>query len=53
MRVEESIGINRSPKEVFDYVSDVANFPQWTAHTLEVLRRSGRCPRPRPRARAG
>ncbi len=36
MRVEESIEINRSLKEVFDYVCDVANFPQWTAHTLEV-----------------
>ena len=36
MRVEESIKINRPLEEVFNYVSDVANFPQWTAHTLEV-----------------
>jgi uncharacterized membrane protein len=36
MRVEESIEINRPLEEVFNYVSDVANFPQWTAHTLEV-----------------
>jgi uncharacterized membrane protein len=36
MRVEESIEINRSLEEVFNYVSDVANFPHWTAHTLEV-----------------
>jgi ligand-binding SRPBCC domain-containing protein len=36
MRVEESIEINRPLEEVFNYVSDVGNFPQWTAHTLEV-----------------
>jgi dehydrogenase/reductase SDR family protein 12 len=36
MRVEDSIEINRPLEEVFDYVSDVANFPEWTAHTLEV-----------------
>jgi ligand-binding SRPBCC domain-containing protein len=36
MRVEESIEINKPSEEVFDYVSDVGNFPQWTAHTLEV-----------------
>jgi uncharacterized membrane protein len=36
MRVEESIEINRPLEEVFTYVSDVTNFPQWTAHTLDV-----------------
>jgi ligand-binding SRPBCC domain-containing protein len=36
MRIEESIEIKRPLREVFNYVSDVANFPQWTAHTLEV-----------------
>jgi ligand-binding SRPBCC domain-containing protein len=36
MRVEESIKINRPLEEVFNYVSDVGNFPEWTAHTLEV-----------------
>jgi uncharacterized membrane protein len=36
MRVEESIEINKPPEAVFDYVSDVGNFPQWMAHTLEV-----------------
>jgi uncharacterized membrane protein len=36
MRVEESIEINRPLQEVFDYVSDVGNFPEWTAHALEV-----------------
>jgi carbon monoxide dehydrogenase subunit G len=36
MRVEESIEINRPRQEVFDYVSDVGNFPEWMAHVLEV-----------------
>jgi len=36
MRVEESIEINRPLEEVFNYVSEVGNFPEWTAHTLEV-----------------
>ncbi len=36
MRVEESIEINRPLEEVFDYVSEVGNFPDWSAHTLEV-----------------
>ena len=37
MRVEETIEINRSPQEVFNYVSDVRNYPEWMAHALEVL----------------
>jgi dehydrogenase/reductase SDR family protein 12 len=36
MRVEESIEINRPLQEVFDYVSDVGNYPQWMADALEV-----------------
>ena len=36
MRVEESIEINRSLQEVFDYLSDVGNYPEWMAHALEV-----------------
>jgi uncharacterized membrane protein len=36
MRVEESIEINRPLKEVFNYVSNVGNYPQWMAHALEV-----------------
>src|SRR5215208_7223082 len=36
MRVEESIEINRPLQEVFDYVSDVGNYPEWMAHVLEV-----------------
>ena len=38
MRVEESIEINKPLKEVFDYVSDVGNYPEWMAHALEVLK---------------
>jgi uncharacterized membrane protein len=36
LRVEESIEINRPLKEVFDYVSEVGNYPEWMAHALEV-----------------
>jgi uncharacterized membrane protein len=38
IRVEVSIEINRSLQEVFDYVSDVGNYPEWMAHALEVLK---------------
>lgn len=37
MRVEESIEIGRPPQEVFSYVSDVSNYPEWMAHVLEIL----------------
>ena len=37
MRVEESIEIKRPLPEVFNYVSDVGNYPEWMAHVLEVL----------------
>lgn len=36
MHVEESVEINRPIGEVFNYVSDVANYPEWMAHALEV-----------------
>ena len=36
MRVEESIEINRPLQEVFNYVSDVGNYPAWMADALEV-----------------
>jgi uncharacterized protein YndB with AHSA1/START domain len=36
MRVEESIEINRPLEEVFSYVSDVDNFPEWTGPTIDV-----------------
>jgi uncharacterized membrane protein len=37
MRVEESIDIKRPLPDVFEYVSDVGNYPDWMAHVLEVL----------------
>src|SRR5215210_3075614 len=36
MRVEESIEIDRPLQEVFDYVSDVGNYPEWMADALKV-----------------
>lgn len=36
MRLEESVEIDRPAEEVFAYVSDVANYPQWMAHVLDV-----------------
>ena len=36
MRVEETIEINRPLEEVFNYVSEVGNYPEWMAHALEV-----------------
>jgi uncharacterized membrane protein len=36
MRVEESVEINAPLQEVFNYVRDVGNYPEWMAHALEV-----------------
>ena len=36
MRVEECVEINRPVHEVFNYVSDVGNYPTWMADALEV-----------------
>lgn len=36
MRIEESVEISRPLPEVFDYVSDVSNYPEWMAHALDV-----------------
>ena len=36
MRVEERIEIDMPMEEVFDYVSDVGNYPEWMEHALEV-----------------
>jgi hypothetical protein len=36
MWVEESVEINRPVHEVFNYVSDVGNYPMWMADALEV-----------------
>ena len=45
MRVEGSIEINRPLHEVFNYVSDVGNYPKWMAHALEVRTDTSRPPR--------
>jgi carbon monoxide dehydrogenase subunit G len=38
MRVEVVIEIDRSPEEVFDYLADVSNLPQWQSgvHSAEL-----------------
>ncbi len=36
MHVEESIRIDRPVQQVFDYVSEVDNFPEWTGTAIEV-----------------
>ncbi len=36
MRIEESIEINRPPEEVFDYVANPENLPEWSGIVLEV-----------------
>ena len=36
MHLEESVDIDRPLEEVFEYTSDVGNYPHWMAHVLEV-----------------
>src|SRR5919107_5674604 len=36
MHVEESVVINRPPQEVFDYVANRENLPEWSSPILEV-----------------
>jgi carbon monoxide dehydrogenase subunit G len=36
MRVEESVEINAPLQEVFNFVRDVGNYPEWMAHALDV-----------------
>jgi uncharacterized protein YndB with AHSA1/START domain len=36
MHVEESVAINRPPEEVFDYVANPENLPEWSGLVLEV-----------------
>ena len=36
MRVEESVEIDRPPEEVFEYVADPENLPEWSGIVLEV-----------------
>ncbi len=36
MRIEESVEINRPPDEVFNYVANPENLPEWSGIVLEV-----------------
>lgn len=45
MRVQGSVEINRPLREVFDYVSDVENYPKWMAHVLGVRKETPGPPR--------
>jgi uncharacterized membrane protein len=36
MHVQDSVEIDRPLHEVFEYVSDVGNYPEWMAHVLDV-----------------
>ena len=36
MRVEESVEINRPSNEVFDYVANPQNLPEWSGLAIEV-----------------
>jgi uncharacterized membrane protein len=36
MRVKESVEIDGPLQKVFTFVSEVANYPEWMAHVLEV-----------------
>jgi uncharacterized membrane protein len=38
MRVEESIEIDKPVEEVFDYLFEVDNFPEWSAPAIDVRR---------------
>jgi uncharacterized membrane protein len=44
MRVEVSVEIERPLRDVFSYVSDVANYPEWMAHALEVRKNTDGAP---------
>ena len=47
MRREESVDIDRPVEEVYEYVSDVGNYPQWMAHVLEVRQATPGAPQQR------
>ncbi len=36
MRIEESVEINRPPQEVFEYVANPENLPEWTGTAIEA-----------------
>jgi uncharacterized membrane protein len=44
MRVEHSVEIKRPLQDVFAYVADVGNYPEWMAHVLEVRTETRRPP---------
>jgi uncharacterized membrane protein len=45
VRLEEGVDISRPVEEVFEYVSDVGNYPEWMAHVLEVRTHTPGSPR--------
>ena len=45
MRVQGSVEIDRPLQEVFNYVSDVDNYPKWMAHVLGVRKETPGAPR--------
>jgi uncharacterized membrane protein len=45
VRVQESIEIERPLDDVFSYVSDAGNYPEWMAHALEVRKQGPGPPR--------
>lgn len=44
MRLEKSVEIDRPVEEVFTYVSDVGNYPEWMAHVVDVQTRTSAPP---------
>src|SRR4028118_222933 len=36
MRIEESVEINRPPEQVFEYVANPENLPEWTGTVIET-----------------
>jgi ligand-binding SRPBCC domain-containing protein len=40
MHIEESVVINRPPQEVFDYVANRENLPEWSSPILEVQKQT-------------
>ena len=45
MRIEESVEINRPPQEVFDYVANPENLPEWSSIVQEVHKEAQGQPR--------
>jgi uncharacterized protein YndB with AHSA1/START domain len=45
MRIEESVEINRPPQEVFDYVANPENLPEWSGIVQEVHKETQGQPR--------